>query len=386
MNRTDRPYRFHAFDVSYFSAKVRPALRYKQLWYEELRADLGLIRERTGLGFIPVLITPEDEVWQDSTEILDRLEARHPEPALVPSTPLQGLAAHLVELYVDEFCTIPAMHYRWGSELGEATARARFSAMTGSEKIGNLAADRMVAGRFALGASDEAAPAIEAHLDDLLGRLNAHFETHPYLLGDRMSVADCALMGPFYAHLFVDIVPRRLLLERAVPVVGWIERCSFPGADGQGEWLAADRLATSLRDVLRVMGKDAAPVVRDGLVAFEAWVDASGGGPGKLPRSVGTYETVLRGTKLTRTLGSYPVWMIQRSTDAYAALPDDARARVDEALAGSGWEEILRNPPRHRVEKRGFDLFLAGSGSAGEASRETDEDDVAPKRRRGGVR
>ena len=33
MNPTPAPYRFHAFDVSYFSAKVRPALRYKQLWY-----------------------------------------------------------------------------------------------------------------------------------------------------------------------------------------------------------------------------------------------------------------------------------------------------------------------------------------------------------------
>jgi len=28
---SDRPYVFHAFEVSYFSAKVRPALRYKRL-------------------------------------------------------------------------------------------------------------------------------------------------------------------------------------------------------------------------------------------------------------------------------------------------------------------------------------------------------------------
>ena len=32
MNQTAAPYVFHAYDVSYFSAKVRPARRYKKLW------------------------------------------------------------------------------------------------------------------------------------------------------------------------------------------------------------------------------------------------------------------------------------------------------------------------------------------------------------------
>lgn len=67
------PYIFHAFDVSYFSAKVRPALRYKRLWVDEVRADYRLIGERTGHYFIPMLITPQDEAWQDSTDIYDRL-------------------------------------------------------------------------------------------------------------------------------------------------------------------------------------------------------------------------------------------------------------------------------------------------------------------------
>ena len=84
MNQTDAPYVFLAYDPSYLSAKVRPALRYKKLWYEERRADLREIKRRTGLYFIPVLVTPEDETWQDSTDIYDRLEERHPEPPLFP--------------------------------------------------------------------------------------------------------------------------------------------------------------------------------------------------------------------------------------------------------------------------------------------------------------
>jgi glutathione S-transferase len=170
----DRPYVFHAFEVSYFSAKVRPALRYKRLWYDEVHADYQLIRERTGLTFIPMLLTPDGEAWQDSTEIYDRLEARHPDPPLFPSTPVQRIAAHLVELYTDEFGLIPAMHYRWGSELGEASARARFIAMVGSEELGTAAAARMAKARIILGARDENAPAIEARADGTAGRTLLH--------------------------------------------------------------------------------------------------------------------------------------------------------------------------------------------------------------------
>jgi len=355
----NRPYVFHAFEVSYFSAKVRPALRYKRLWFDEVHADYGLIRERTGLTFIPMLLTPDDEAWQDSTDIYDRLEERHPDPPLFPATPVQRIAAHLTELYVDEFALIPAMHYRWGSELGEASARARFIAMVGSEQLGTAAAARMAKARIALGAREENAPAIEAHTRDLLAALSAHFEVHPYLLGERMSFADCALMGPLDGHFFTDLVSRRLLLETARPVVGWIERCNHPNAPAQGAWLADDALAPTLREVLGVMGRDAAPVLLEGLAVFERWADSAPRDGEPLPRTVGTIESSLRGLPLVRYAGSYAPWLVQRVQGDYGALDADARKRVDESVAGTGWEAVLTRQARHRVIKRGFDLVLA---------------------------
>ena len=355
---TSRPYQFHAFDVSYFSAKVRPALRQKRLWYEEVHADYRLIQQRTGLTFIPILITPEDETWQDSTEIYDRLEARHPDPPLFPAGPVQRIAAHLVELYTDEFATIPAMHYRWGSELGESSARSRFIAMIGNEAIGTAAAARMAKARLALGATDENAPAIEAHTRDLLDALSAHFEAHPWLLGARMSFADCALMGPLYGHFFNDLVSRRLLLETARPVVGWIERCSHPNPAAQGEWLADDTLAPTLREALRVMGTDAAPVLLQGLEVFERWADDAPRDLEELPRAVGQIESTLRGLPLVRFAGSYAPWLVQRVLDEYTALDPAARKPVDEAVAGSGWDAVLAHRPRHRLAKRDFKLVF----------------------------
>jgi glutathione S-transferase len=358
MDATPAPYRFHAFEISYFSAKVRPALRYKQLWYEEVRADLREIQRRTGLGFIPVVVTPEDETWQDTSEILDHLEERHPSPPLFPKSPVQRVAAHLVEFYADEFGTIPAMHYRWGSELGEATARARFAAMIGNREIAKLAGDRMAAARLALGATDEAAPAIEAHTRDLLDALSAHFETQPYLLGGRMSLADCALMGPVYGHFFNDLVSRQLLLETAVPVCGWVERCNYPNTEQQTDWLEDDALSPSFREVLGVMGRDAVPVLLDVVRAVEAWADERPADLEEPPRAVGLCETALRGTPLQRGALSYSLWMLHRTLDVYRALDEAARKRVDEALTGTGWEALLAYKPRHRLGKRRFALIF----------------------------
>ncbi|MFT5443131.1 MAG: glutathione S-transferase [Myxococcota bacterium] len=359
-NPTKSPYVFHAFEVSYFSAKVRPALRYKGLWYEERRADLGEIFTRTGQRFIPIVISPDDETWQDSTEIYRLLEARHPEPPLFPAGPLQRIASHLVELYADEFGLIPAMHYRWGSELGEASARARFSAMIGSEAAGNKAADRMVMARYAVGATPEAGAQIEAHTHDLLAALSTHFSNHPYLLGERQSFADCALMGPIDGHFFCDLVSRRLLLDTAFQVVGWIERCKFPGASLQGEWLADDAIAPSLVEVLKVMGQDAAPLLLDVLRDFEAWADDHAADETEVPRSTGTCETTLRGAPIQRATMAYTLYSVQGVLDPFHALSADDQQRVNQALDGTGWPELLSYTPRHRLHKDGFELVFDG--------------------------
>jgi hypothetical protein len=231
--------------------------------------------------------------------------------------------------------------------------------MVGSEEVGTAAAARMAKARIILGARDENAPAIEAHTRYLLDALSAHFQVHRYLLGERLSFADCALMGPLDGHLFTDLVSRKLLLETAPAVVGWIERCNHPNAPAEGEWLAEDALAPTLREVLRVMGMDAASMLLQGLEVFVRWADEAPRDGEALPRMVGSIESSLRGLPLVRYAGSYAPWLVQRVLDDYRALDPAARKRVDEAVVGTGWDAVLAHEPRHRVIKRGFDLVLA---------------------------
>jgi glutathione S-transferase len=348
------PYVYHGADVSYFSGKVRPAFPQKSLWVREVLPDMREIVARTGLAFIPMLVTPDGEAWQDTSEILDRLELAHPEPPLYPTTPVQRVVAYLVELYADEIGLLYAMHYRWSFAESEAKARVDFAMGSGNRAASNAFADRMKAAKGMLGVNDATAPAIEAHLRALLDALCAHFEAHRFLLGDAMSLADCALMGPFYGHLFRDAVPQRLLRETAFAVCCWIERMSRPPLEQKG-WLPNDALPETLLPVLRVMS-EGVPQLLAAVRAIDAWADTN---PTTAPpRAIGTVDSTFRDAKLSAMCRPYTLWMVQRPLDAYAALSGADRARVDAALAGTGWETLLARKPVHRMGKRANELAL----------------------------
>ena len=363
MTKRDSPYRFYAAEISYFSGKVRPALRYKQLPFVELLCTPENIRDqivkRTGIGFIPIVVTPEDETLQDTSEILDWLDEHHPEPRLEPCTPVQRVVARLIELYADEFMLLPAMHYRWGSEEGERKARADFACGSGKPEMSSAFADRMSGSLPLLGVGPDSADAIEAHTHELLEFFDQHLARHPYLLGGAPSLADCAMMGPLYGHLYLDAVPGRLLRERALPLCFWIERMNHPDPDDRGEWLANDALPETLTPLLRLIGRDAVPLILDTVSDFEAWADGRSPGQGEeLPRAVGSHSTGFLGASFTRYTSSYTLWMVQRTWDVYRALSAGERATVDAAVAGTGCEALLAREPRHRLGKRDFKLVF----------------------------
>ncbi len=348
-------YVYHGADVSYFSGKARPALAQKGVHWTEVLPRYDEIRQKTGLTFIPVLVTPEGEYWQDTSDILDRLEARHPEPPLFPTTPVQRIAAYLIELYGDELGLLPAMHYRWSFPESVAKVRLDFATTSGDLERSGRFAERMARSLPMLGVTPETIPAIEAHTRELLDALSAHFSEHAFVFGDRMSLADCGLMGPFYGHLYRDAVPSKLLRETAFQVCVWIERMNRPDPEQQTGWLPDDALAPTLLRVLGVMA-DGVPMLLDAVGAIEAWANTHAK-PGATPeRAVGLHETTYRGARLKSGTRPYTLWMIQRSLDAYNGLTGADRAAVDATFAGTGWEPLLALAPRHRLSKQSYQL------------------------------
>lgn len=358
----DGHYRFYAAELSYFSAKPRPALRYKHVPFDEIlptpQAYRDVIRPRTGLAQIPVLVTPEDEVFQDSSVILDELERRFPDPPLYPATPRQRMLGYLLELYDDEFLVVSGLHYRWSFEESTTKALADFAASSGDPTSAEAFATAVQGFTRMMGVSRETAPVIEGHTQDLLAVFDAHLAAHPYVLGARPSLGDCALIGLLYAHLYLDAVPGRLLRATAPRVCHWIERMNHPDPRSFGDWLPGDGVPDGMRPMVELMGRDAVPFVLDCARAFEAWAEASPMRGGFLPRIVGMHPTRLRGIAFERITTPYTMWMVQRVTDAYRALPAPERAAVDTAFAGTGVEALLAFEPRWRVRRDPCRLVL----------------------------
>src|SRR4029079_11775062 len=199
MPSASRPYGFYGSEISYFSGKARPAFRIKRVHMEEIlptpAAYRDVIRARTGIAMIPTVVTPDDETWQDTSDITDALERGSPDPPLVASTPVHRMAGYLFELYADEFMMLPGLYWRWCFPQTIAKALADFASSSGEVKAAHRFSDAVRSFTPMIGVTEETAPAIEAHTKELLAALEAHFAEHAWLLGGSPALADCALMG-----------------------------------------------------------------------------------------------------------------------------------------------------------------------------------------------
>jgi glutathione S-transferase len=256
-------YVLHGSARSFFTAKVENALRYLELPYdlvEKRPHDGSEIEKRAASGALPVLQTPEDWVLWDSTPILGMLDGRFPNRRILPTTPVQRIGARLLEDWIDEWFTRPAMYTRWNFPesveacLGGGAAKAVFQKdyfelddeqrATVSKllesmapfrefmtvKVGGLAASTLEKGRD-----------IPVWFEAFLRNLAIHLESHPFLLGNRPCVADFALSGGFHAHFSYDPWPRRFIEERAPTTLAYADRCWNAKADGAG-WIEDDTL------------------------------------------------------------------------------------------------------------------------------------------------
>jgi len=359
-------YTLYGADISYYTGKVRAFLRWKGVPFREVQATGDIYRDVIvpGVGFpvIPVLETPEGALLQDSTDIIDTLDHRHGEPSVFPTTPLQRLAASLLELYGDEWLLIPAMHYRWHHNR-EWALRA-FGALNAPEAtpeeqlaLGTRRAAPFAQAAVLLGASAPMHAAIERSYEGLLAELDQHFALHPYLLGDRPSIGDFGLYGPLYAHQYRDPASGALMRRLAPHVVAWVERMQQPPVPGAGDFLPDDTLPPTLLPVLHRMACEQMPVLKDTARRLSTWLAENPGEP--VPRAIGMHDYELEGQRGERIVRPYALWMLQRSRDIYRAMAPADRARADQwldAIGGLAFRDF-QDPPR--LVRDGMSVALA---------------------------
>jgi len=251
------PYRIFGSELSPYSVKVRSYFRYKGIpheWLERGPGNIAEFQKYAKLPLVPLVVTPEAQGLQDSTPILEAIEARFPEPSIHPSDPTAAFLSALVEEFGDEWGNKWMFHYRWArpadqDSAGERLARAMRPDAAGAE-LAQLTAgvkERMVGRVWFVGSSPTTAPLIEASYRDALAILETHLSSRPYVFGGRPAFADFGLWGQIY-NCFTDPTPGGLLRKDAPHVVAWVERMLDPKAAGDFEsW---DALSPTLLPLL----------------------------------------------------------------------------------------------------------------------------------------
>jgi glutathione S-transferase len=368
-----RGYTLYGAEVSYFTGKVRAYLRYKRIPFAEVLNTPDVYRQiilpRVGWPVIPVVTTPEDEIWQDSTEIIDALESRFPDPSIYPATVRQHLVSLLLEVYGDEWLKLPAMHYRWNHNRDFAVNEFGRMSLPGATPEEQRAAGEKISKPFAgalpfLGVTPETAPAIENSYEALLGELDAHFAKHEFLLGTRPSIGDFGLFGPLYAHQYRDPASGDLMKARAPNLVRWVERMRVPSNPKGGEFLLRDEVPETLMPVLSRMMREMIPELVSVAHHLGHWQKGDGDGQPKLsgtevPRALGQHEFKLGSVTGKRAIFPFELWMLQRPLDYIASLEEDDKLRVADVLRQSGGETLMDFPAFPRLVRRNFKLALA---------------------------
>ena len=122
MSDSPKVYRIFGAEVSPYSVKVRSYFRYKRIaheWIPRTPAVQAEFQKYAKLPLIPVVATPEGEGLQDSTPIIETMEARVPEPSIHPDEPAAAFLSALLEEFGDEWGNKWMFHYRWAREVDQ---------------------------------------------------------------------------------------------------------------------------------------------------------------------------------------------------------------------------------------------------------------------------
>ena len=359
--------RLYGWPVSPYTQKTITYLRFKGIPFTDIQPT-ALVLFRTipkavGKSIMPT-IKLEDGTWlQDSSAIVEWVEARHPEPTIQPPGPRQCLAAALAELYGDEWLPMAALHYRWNVPTNKAFALSEFGRyalpwLPGfiSRPIASRIGSKMASYLPVLGVTEQTIPGLESVTEALIRGLQNHLSQHRFLLGGRPCIGDFALLGPLWAHLFRD--PGTTALFDAAPAVrDWMTRLLEP--DGStGEFLPDDEVPESLDFLFIDQFAEQWPHLTDLMNRIDAWL-AEHPEARRIPRSLGSAPFTLGGKPGERKLITFASWKAQRVLDVLASVPESQRDVVAEWLAQVRGEALLTSAPKHRQKHENFKLVLA---------------------------
>ena len=255
-------YRIFGSEMSPYSVKVRSYFRYKAIaheWIPRRPAVEDEYKKYARLPIVPTVANPENEGIQDSTPIIERVEAANPEPSIHPAVPALKFLSQLLEEFGDEWGNKLMFHHRWWAQVDKdasAQTLARLNLTDGSaEQVAGLA--QMILARMSgrggfVGSNAATAPLITEYYFELLDLLEPHFASRKYLFGARPAFGDFGLAAQLY-EASIDPTCGSIIRARGPRVLDWCFRMNEPRNDGAFEdWSS---LAPTLAPLLAYVGR-----------------------------------------------------------------------------------------------------------------------------------
>ncbi len=340
---TDHPLVLCGAYGSPYSLKMRAVLRYRHIPFRWVLRDSKWDDLPTApVPIIPVIVYPNadgshGEATVDSSPQIMRLEREYDGRSVVPTDPALAFIDGLLEDFGDEWLTKAMYHYRWAydDDIDKAghllpTSRSLEMDSDRAQQMYDVITQRQIGRRELVGSTDLNAPIIEASYEQVLDALTALFSTRDFLLGDRPGRGDFGIFGQLTQLVKWDPTPTAIAARRAPKVITWVDRLddsSWLPVEGDHGWIDVDDLPEGTRRLLAEAGRSYAPFMVANAQAL------LGGGD----------EVVCEIDGRTYRQGpfKYQGKCLEWLRADYAALPSDARSRVDAVLAGTGCEVMF---------------------------------------------
>ncbi len=328
-------YRLFGVELSPYSVKLRSYLRYKGIahqWIVRTRANQAEFEKYAKLPLVPLLVADDGASFQDSTPIIEKLEADNPSSSIAPPGEIMPFISALLEEYADEWGNKHMFHYRWNYPPDQRSAARRIADLNlpsgifarlpfvrgiMRNKIADMISARMIPRLSFVGSNKTTAPQIEASFERLCGHLQEHLASRPYVFGGCPSLADFGLWGQIY-NAWTDPTPYAIIHDKYRGLEAWIKRMRAPQAEGT--WEEWDALAPTLEKILQheVAG------------LFLPWSDANAKA---LAAQEQTFSVNLEGRAFTQETQKYHARSLAVIRARYKEVQNDA---LDQVLTKTG--------------------------------------------------
>jgi hypothetical protein len=180
-----------------------------------------------------------------------------------------------------------------------------------------------------VGSNDTTASLIEESYLRFLSVFDSQLQNSRFLFGSRPASSDFALMGQLTCLALFDPTPSALTAESSPRVYAWTEVMEdLSGLESEeGDWLGADGLPSTFRDLLCEVGRFHAPFLLANADALERGLDQ--------------VETEIAGRAWVQKPFPYQGKCLGWLRESFAKLSPDDRATVNGFLEGTGCEVLF---------------------------------------------